>query len=44
VLCAFLVLSGRDVCALMMMMMMMMHSDVCVDDADDERGIGLGKS
>jgi hypothetical protein len=43
VLCAFLVLSGRDVCALMMMMMMM-HSDVCVDDVDDERGIGLGKS
>jgi len=29
------------VCALMMMMI---HSDVCVDDADDERGIGLGKS
>jgi hypothetical protein len=30
-------LSGRDVCTLMMMMM---HSDVCVDDADDEKGIG----
>jgi len=31
VLCAFPVLSGRDVCALMMM-----HSDVCVDDEDDD--------
>jgi len=39
VLCAFPVLSGRDVCALMMM-----HSDVCVDDDDDERRIGLGRN
>jgi hypothetical protein len=23
---------------------MMMHSDVCVDDDDDERGIGLGRN
>jgi hypothetical protein len=30
-LCAFPVLSRRDVC-------------VCVDDADDEMGIGLAKS
>jgi len=24
--------------------MMMMHSDVCVDDTDDERGIGLDRN
>jgi len=40
VLCAFPVLSRRDVCVCVLMM----HSDVCVDDADDEMGIGLAKS
>jgi len=40
-LCAFPVLSRRDVCVCVLMMM---HSDVCVNDADDEMGIGLAKS
>ena len=40
-LCAFLVLSRRDVCVCVLMMM---HSDVCVDVADDEMRIGLAKS
>jgi hypothetical protein len=35
----FPVLFGRDVYALMMM-----HSDVCVVDDDDERGIGWGRN
>jgi hypothetical protein len=37
----------RFLCFLGMMcvcVLMMMHSDVCVDDADDEMGIGLAKS